>query len=441
MKRNLHRLALLISLGILPYAMAAVSDPFAELDAATAPASESQKQQDLQTEFEQYKQQHQQEYQAYKKQLMEEFNQYKKIAQEETDKFIKSAEKVWDQPELSSKKVWVDYSSDLKTRNKVDFSKGTIQISTTVDAKTTLSDRELRSKLKALIEKNQAEAFKDDKIAQSIEKRSKEKLELIETAEVKPKPILLPYVSDKTNPSSKEVDTIVDNMMKNKKEKVEKNKQGKKVVTLEVPLDNTPSKTTDDKTSHSKKAKPMADLKLNKLPKGARNIAEDVETFSTKSQLDQSLVYAIIETESAFNPMAKSPVPAYGLMQIVPVSAGKDATEFLFGKARVLSPSYLYAREKNIEIGTAYLHILQNRYLKAIENPLSRLYCSIAAYNTGAGNVAKAFTGNLRIKSAVPIINKMEPEAVYEHLIKNLPYDETRKYLEKVVSRMSKYSV
>ena len=83
-------------------------------------------------------------------------------------------------------------------------------------------------------------------------------------------------------------------------------------------------------------------------------------------------------------------MPAYGLMQIVPESAGKDATQQLFGQPKLLAPSYLYNSDNNIQVGTTYLNILYYRYLRKIENPTSRLYCTIAAYNTGAGNVAKA---------------------------------------------------
>jgi len=68
--------------------------------------------------------------------------------------------------------------------------------------------------------------------------------------------------------------------------------------------------------------------------------------------------------------MAKSSVPAYGLMQIVPQSAGLDATEFVYGKPVLLSPSYLYNDKNNVNIGTAYLHILNYRYLKKIKNPV-----------------------------------------------------------------------
>ncbi|WP_156506370.1 transglycosylase SLT domain-containing protein, partial [Oleiphilus sp. HI0117] len=171
----------------------------------------------------------------------------------------------------------------------------------------------------------------------------------------------------------------------------------------------------------------------------AKMLSSDVSKFAAKSKIEDALVYAIIETESAFNPMARSPIPAYGLMQIVPSSAGQDATQQLFGKAKILSPSYLYTSDKNIEVGTTYLNILYYRYLKGIKNELSRLYCSIAAYNTGAGNVAKAFTGKRRLKPALAKINALTPQEVYDHLIEHLPYEETRKYLAKVKKRIPKY--
>jgi membrane-bound lytic murein transglycosylase C len=62
----------------------------------------------------------------------------------------------------------------------------------------------------------------------------------------------------------------------------------------------------------------------------------------------------------------------------------------------------------------------------------------IAAYNTGSGNVAKAF-GEKSVSSAVKKINSMSSEQVYQHLIKNLPYKETRNYLKKVNDRMKTY--
>ena len=151
------------------------------------------------------------------------------------------------------------------------------------------------------------------------------------------------------------------------------------------------------------------------------------------------IVFAVVESESYFNPMAKSPIPAYGLMQIVPASAGKDATAYLFGKAKILAPSYLYNGNNNIEIGSAYLHILYFNYLDGITDPVSRLYCTIAAYNTGAGNVARAFVGSTNISKATAKINTMSPKEVYARLRKHLPHDETRQYVKNVSVRMQKY--
>ena len=44
-----------------------------------------------------------------------------------------------------------------------------------------------------------------------------------------------------------------------------------------------------------------------------------------------------------------------------------------------------------------------------------------------------------RIAVAAPVINDMTAEAVYEHLVANLPYEETRLYLMKVTSAQKKY--
>jgi len=83
--------------------------------------------------------------------------------------------------------------------------------------------------------------------------------------------------------------------------------------------------------------------------------------------------------------------------------------------------------------------MLLSRSFKKVENPVSRVYCAIAAYNTGAGNVSKAFIGTTKLYSAIPVINKMSADEVYKHLKANLPYDETKDYLERVSTRMKVY--
>jgi membrane-bound lytic murein transglycosylase C len=126
-------------------------------------------------------------------------------------------------------------------------------------------------------------------------------------------------------------------------------------------------------------------------------------------------------------------------MQIVPYTAGKDATNYLYGKPKILAPSYLYKPENNIAIGAAYLHVLHYQYMRRVKDEESRIYCAIAAYNTGASNVAKAFIDQASFTRAVREINKLSAEQVYSKLRKYLPRKETREYVEKVSRRMKKY--
>jgi len=164
-----------------------------------------------------------------------------------------------------------------------------------------------------------------------------------------------------------------------------------------------------------------------------------VRRYAEKFDVYAPLIYAVIHTESAFNPMARSGAPAYGLMQLVPSSGARDAYMMVYGIDKHLEPEYLYDPEKNIELGSAYLHILSNRYLKRIENSTSRKYCAIAAYNTGAGNVSRAFRDGTSVSQAAPIINHMSPDQVYARLCSDLPYEETRNYIKRVRDRISLY--
>ncbi|WP_192499410.1 transglycosylase SLT domain-containing protein [Skermanella pratensis] len=172
----------------------------------------------------------------------------------------------------------------------------------------------------------------------------------------------------------------------------------------------------------------------------AERYAEAVFRESGEFDIPPSLVLAVMETESAFNPRARSPVPAFGLMQLVPTSGGLDAHRFVNGEsAPMLSPESLYDPDTNIKLGTAYLKLLDTRYLRAVDHPESRLYSSIAAYNTGAGNVARAFNSTTNISSAASLINRLPPEKVFDHLSEQLPYEETRRYLVKVTGARERY--
>ena len=94
---------------------------------------------------------------------------------------------------------------------------------------------------------------------------------------------------------------------------------------------------------------------------------------------------------------------------------------------------------KNIELGCAYISKVRHVYFKSVSNDESAYYCTIAAYNTGAGNVARSFTGKTKLKPAVKAVNSKSPKGVYKHLKRNLPHKETRDYLVRVTDRISYY--
>ena len=79
---------------------------------------------------------------------------------------------------------------------------------------------------------------------------------------------------------------------------------------------------------------------------------------------------AIMHTESSFNPKARSPVGAQGLMQLMPATAQR------FGVTNAWDPA------QNIEGSAKYLKYLTKRFSGKKENIL-------AGYNAGEGNVDK----------------------------------------------------
>ncbi len=164
----------------------------------------------------------------------------------------------------------------------------------------------------------------------------------------------------------------------------------------------------------------------------AKRYAPLVDHYAAKYGVSRSLVYAVIKTESDFNPFAVSGAPAYGLMQLVPGSGGRDAYRHIKGINRIPSRDYLFDPNNNIELGTAYLSIINRHYLGKIRDPLSREYCTIAAYNTGSGNVLRIFAKDR--DRAIDAINRLTPAQVYQRLKNGLSREEARRYLLKVLA-------
>ncbi len=350
---------------------------------------------------------------SFKKSQEEGFKAYKKAQEKAFKDYKKEIGAIWKEPKLSSKKDWVSYSKDKKTRSDVDFENQYITVQTVAK-----SPKEAQANLQMALAKAVTIDTKTVQNTDPLQKRLAKikKPDGMVSAKVNAQPILSTVVFKKP-PTRKSVQRYVNKYISAKHIKVKNSKKVKyaKIYSVRIKL---------PKDTMIKRSKVYYDV---------------VKANAKKQKLPMPLIFAIMHSESSFNPRARSYIPAFGLMQIVPKTAGRDTYKYLYKKDRLVSGSYLYNSNNNIKMGSAYLHILYYSYLRKIKNPDSRLYCTIAAYNTGSGNIAYAFTRKYNMNKAAPLINKLTPKQVYNKLMRSLRHDEPKKYLKKVSTRMAAY--
>ncbi len=366
------------------------------------------------------------EFAAFLKQQQSEFNQFEQQQKKEFDAFVsawrdaqntylKQVNKKWQDPSLPSSKVWVEYSEDLNARTSVNFERGEVVVELLNSQNDQQAVKYANQQLTALSQVSVANTLAKDPvyIAANHTIRSNSNISTGQSNRgLSPVPIgkvIRPQTN--TEQTVLSVDAV------------------RQTLSANAPVI----------TKQKDRVKVSYALPANNLSNQAKRYLPEVHTQAARYKLDPALLLAIIHTESSFNPLARSPIPAFGLMQIVPTSAGKDVSNFLQGKPLLLSPEYLFQADNNVEAGSTYIHLLTNRYFKNIRNEESRLYMSIAAYNTGPGNVAKTISGSKSLNQASIAANSMSADKVYTLMINNLPAQETRNYLQKVVKRTAYY--
>lgn len=134
-----------------------------------------------------------------------------------------------------------------------------------------------------------------------------------------------------------------------------------------------------------------------------------------KYNVSKELVFAVIRTESGFKVRAKSKAGAIGAMQIMP-----ETFEWLQSNLRVgvkKSSECLNDLKTNIDYGTYFLSILQNKY-----NDEKVVLC---AYNAGIGTVDR-WLNDPRYSDD-------------KKTLKEIPFKETKNYVFKVENSKKKY--
>ncbi len=174
------------------------------------------------------------------------------------------------------------------------------------------------------------------------------------------------------------------------------------------------ARTVGDKTGGIRVAKQALRKGVVLLEEGwpRRALPEDIP-------IEPALALAITRQESEFDPRAKSPANAMGLMQLLPSTAREVARKHGF----TFTPSDLLNPTRNIALGTRYLRQL-------IDARNGSYILAIAAYNAGLGNVAEWRE------------TYGEPRATVDSAvqwIEQIPFAETRNYVMRVIENLQIY--
>ena len=361
-----------------------------------------------QDDFEKWKQQQSKgvsdlvgEQTKYLESVTREYDNYAAEQNRQFENFKTEVEKRWGQYKGNTAKRLVNYDDDLNSRSTVDFEKGEIEVEVIVED----VPRESADK-------------KDQEATASLAKK-------IQKVVTQPAPDKAPLLKNQVkNTTGKQVTPL-------------QAKAYAKETVQKQPIKKSVEKGADGKSriKYSVKIKMVP----NHVEVRAKRFKAEILKQSRRFNIDPAVAFAIMQTESSFNPEARSHIPAYGLMQLVSKSGARDAYNFVYKKDKLLSGGYLYNPTNNIELGCAYISKLRHVYFKNIKNDKTAYYCTIAAYNTGAGNVARALTGTTKLKPTAEAANRLSPEGVYKTLLKKLPYVETKNYLKKVRERSAYY--
>jgi soluble lytic murein transglycosylase len=144
-------------------------------------------------------------------------------------------------------------------------------------------------------------------------------------------------------------------------------------------------------------------------------LREHVLRAARDVELDPAYVYGLVRQESRFIMDVRSHAGASGLMQLMPGTARWTARRLGLDYHRAM----INDRDLNLRLGTSYLRMV-------LDDFEGRIVLAAAAYNAGPNRPRRWRQGR-----------ELEPAA----WIESIPFDETRDYVQKVVSNAVYYGV
>ena len=291
----------------------------------------------------------------------------------------------------STKKNWIDYNDNFSVRSNIDFKNGTIEI----DALVPLNVSNPYERAKQKISDKMVTSF----MAKGIEQRG-----------------------------------ILTNQLKTSKGLYVTNKNLKNYIQSDLfpKIDKVPTSIIGNDGNTRLRFGAQFSLVPGHLRIRAEKYRNTVQANANRFSLEPQLIMAVIHTESYFNPFAISHAGAYGLMQVIPRYAGREAYQFVFREDRIITPQYLYQPTNNIDLGSAYLYLLYNKHFADIQGGDKRLYLTICGYNWGPTAIRQKIIQRYQVSF-------MPSEKLYRLLRYRTP-KETSDYLKRVTERSHLYS-
>lgn len=332
----------------------------------------------------------------------------------------------WPSAEVSSATRWVSYSEDFSVRSVVDFKSNLMEISLENFYRNGQADLAsvraiAQTSVENLLATRLSDAQQRDPVAMALDEVFEERGAM--RGDDASDALVFAELFDSERPDAAAIASTAERMM-----------QGARIrfQALSASADQVP-------VFDKRRVTYVVPLPATRLRMKARQYQPWVRERAAKAGLPVDGVLAMMHAESYLNPLARSHAPAFGLMQVVPSTMGRDATAALFNEPRLLSPRYLFNAENNIEVATAYLGAIYNGQSAGIGNAQSRWYFTQAVYKIGLTEAARRFDAGGDPEKAITAINTLQPAQVLQQLMRQDVNFPLRDYFAQVQQLQASY--